>query len=68
MSEWKTLAEHVHANHSRLTVPRNLRSLQRSHASDHHHHFCTHYHAGDNRGPDSRPVGWKTGLDAILRK
>lgn len=78
MTARQTLLAHLAEYHSgqntglrRWTSRSTLADLQRSHGYAHHHYGSrTHRHQapgeGPNLGPDSRPAGWKTGLDVVL--
>jgi hypothetical protein len=59
----KGLREHIKADHHQ-EMPKRMTVDQMTdwHTNQHWRYGGTnHYHEGDNRGPGSRPVGWRTG-------
>lgn len=72
MTPKQRLAAHLAEMHpSRsATLPKRatLEQLQRWHATEHHRHAPNHHHGGMGRGVGERPVGWRTGENAVLIK
>ena len=78
MTPRQILLAHLEEHHAkqnvglrRWTSRSTLKELERSHGYAHHHYGDrTHSHHAEgeapNRGPDSRPRGWRTGEDVVL--
>lgn len=47
---------------------RTVDAMVKWHQNEHHRYAPNHYHEGENRGPGSRPPGWKTGEGAVPRR